>query len=118
MTLILPGQAPKPGYYYHYKHDADSEDMCNYAYRVLGVGAHTEIDGVWFVNYLPLYDSSVVRAGKQLGIIAFDNRPLDLWMSEVTIEGVTRPRFIPVIDEARLAVLTSRFREMYGAAFG
>ncbi len=117
MALIPPAEAPKPGYYYHYKHDPNASDVCKYAYRVMGIGAHTEEDGVWFVTYLPLYPASVVAVGQQLGVVCFDCRPLAMWMGDVEVGGVTRPRFTPVTDLERLELLTERFRVMYGAQF-
>lgn len=117
MALIYPPRTPVPGYYYHYKHDPDSIEVCNCAYRVMGIGAHTEEDGTWFVNYLPLYDASVVSAGRALGITCFDNRPLAMWMGEVEVQGIVRPRFSLVTDSVRLEVLTAKYQAMYGAAF-
>lgn len=59
------------GFYYHYKHDA-SKGLRDYAYEVIAIGHHTEINdwesGV-FVIYRPLYESAkVFKAG---GIMMF-----------------------------------------------
>lgn len=53
-----PTPVPELGFYYHYKHDA-SGDVYNYAYEVVGVGAHTEEDDVFFVVYRPLYKTAM-----------------------------------------------------------
>ncbi len=75
---------------------------------MLGVGHHTE-DGSFFVIYRPLYDWALVYTlGKM-----FDVRPLEMFMEEVTKDGVTFPRFTKIEDEEVLAVLAQKAREMY-----
>lgn len=36
---------PELGFYYHYKHDPTGA-VNNYAYEILNIGHHTEIDGL------------------------------------------------------------------------
>lgn len=101
MSLPIPDRVPKPGLYYHYKHDPNGP-INNYAYEVIGVGFHTEEDArkgeEHFVNYRPLYRSSVVEASEKLGIECFDNRPLKKWMADVEKDGKTFPRFRLITD--------------------
>ena len=50
------------GFYYHYKHDTQGA-VNNYAYEVMGIGHHTEIEGLEpsaMVLYRPLYESAPV----------------------------------------------------------
>lgn len=111
--LLMPKRVPQVGFYYHYKHDPDGA-VQNYAYEVLGVGFHTEEarpGEEHFVNYRPLYESAVYRAAQELGIPCVDNRPLEMWLSDVEKEGKTIPRFTRITDLATLAELT-RIRDI------
>jgi hypothetical protein len=115
MTLMLPPLhlIPKPGYYLHYKHDPLGK-FGNYAYFISGIGFHTEESGVWLLNYLPLYpEASVYQASLALGIVCYDNRPLEMWMSEVVVEGVSRQRFLRVTDESAIARYDALYHELY-----
>jgi hypothetical protein len=95
--MKLPEKVPEKGFYYHYKHDPNGS-VENYAYEFLGVGFHTE-SNEHFINYRPLYESaSVYRASKTLGVPCIDNRPLEMWMGDVTIGGVPRKRFAKITD--------------------
>lgn len=89
--MKISNKVPENGFYYHYKHDPNGP-MNNYAYEVVGVGVHTEddcrIEDANMVVYRPLYESSVYKAGK-----LFDLRPLEMWMDNVTKDGITFPRF-------------------------
>ncbi len=95
--MKTPSKVPEKGFYYHYKHDPNGS-VGNYAYEMVGVGAHTEDDcrpeDVHMVVYRPLYpEASVYKAGK-----LFDLRPLEMWMEDVTKEGSTFPRFQKIED--------------------
>ncbi len=103
-----PKRVPANGFYYHYKHDVDGP-INNYAYEVIGVGAHTETDGEFFVLYRPLYESSVYKAGK-----LFDLRPLEMWMGTVEKDGQSTPRFSKIEDPTVIAELQQVKQEMYG----
>lgn len=104
-----PTPVPDLGFYYHYKHEAGG-DLYNYAYEVVGVGAHTEEENSFFVVYRPLYKSaSVFQAGK-----LFDIRPLPMWMSTVEHLGVTKPRFARITSPDVIAELEKMRNEMYG----
>lgn len=110
--MKTPLRVPKNGLYYHYKHDPTGS-VNNYAYEVLGVGMHTE-DGcrpeyTFMVVYRPLYESSVYQAGK-----LFDLRPLEMWLGEVTKDGKTFPRFVPITDKGKLEELNKIKKDMYG----
>src|SRR3989344_3214931 len=101
MAVERPANCPELGFYYHYKHDPNGS-VNNYAYEVIGVGAHTEEDGRFFVVYRPLDSQSpVYQAGK-----LFDLRPLDMFMGEVEVEGQMVPRFRRVEDARFIRYLT------------
>jgi hypothetical protein len=102
-----PEKVPAKGFYYHYKHD-QSGPINNYAYEVVGVGHHTEQDGVYMVVYRPLYESSVYTAGK-----LYDLRPLEMFMEEVIKDGKTFPRFNLITDSNILVQLEDIKKTMY-----
>ena len=108
MPLPMPKKVPEPGFYYHYKHDPNGA-INNYAYEVIGIGFHTEDDArpgeEHFLVYRPLYEASVYKASKELGIACFDNRPLEMWMAEVEKDGRKFPRFQKITDPAIIAEL-------------
>ena len=106
--MNAPQKVPQNGFYYHYKHNS-SGALNDYAYEVVGVGAHTEIDGEFFVVYRPLYESSVFKAGK-----LFDVRPLEMWMGNVEKDGKTFLRFSKITDAAILVGLEKIKKQMYG----
>ena len=47
-----------PGFYYHYKHD-DDKGICDYAYEVVNIGHHTEIEGLDESPRVLLYKLSI-----------------------------------------------------------
>src|SRR3989344_700566 len=116
MPLPMPKRVPELGFYYHYKHDPNGP-VNNYAYEVIGVGFHTEDDRrhgeEHFVVYRPLYEASVYRASKELGVPCFDNRPLEMWMGDVEKDGRTSPRFKGIVDAKILAELENIRDKMY-----
>ncbi len=116
MSLAMPKRVPEVGFYYHYKHDSSGE-VNNYAYEVLGVGFHTEDDvrdgEEHFLIYRPLYEASVYKASKELGIPCFDARPLEMWMSNVEKDGRTIPRFQKITDEDVVKRLEEIRDQMY-----
>lgn len=100
------------GFYYHYKHDP-SREINDYAYEVLNVAHHTEIDD-WdngaFVIYRPLYDrAKVYKAGKH-----YDARPFTMFTEKVTKEGKIFPRFKKIEDKKIIEKLKKIREEMYG----
>lgn len=115
-ALSMPKQVPALGFYYHYKHDPNGA-VNNYVYEVLGVGFHTEDETrpgeEHFVIYRPLYDASVYRASLALGIPCFDNRPLDMWMGEVEVNGIVIPRFDRVVYIETCRALEQIRAQMY-----
>ena len=115
MTLPMPKLFPELGFYYHYKHDP-SGPVNNYAYEVLGVGFHTEVARLGeehFLIYRPLYDASVCKASKELGIPCFDVRPLLMWMGEVEKDGKRFPRFQKITDPQIIPRLQEIRDQMY-----
>ncbi len=112
----MPKRVPEAGFYYHYKHDPKGE-INNYTYEIMGVGFHTEDDArageEHFVVYRPLYEASVYKASKELGIPCFDNRPLEMWMGDVEKNGKKFPRFKKISDRATIARLQKIRDEMY-----
>lgn len=110
--MKFPNRVPKNGFYYHYKHDPAGA-INNYAYEVVGVGCHTEDDcrpeDAHMVVYRPLYEASVYKAGK-----LFDLRPLEMWMGNITKDGITIPRFAKITDTTAIAKLQEIRQQMYG----
>lgn len=110
--LNLP--RPEKGFYYHYKHDPNGE-VNNYAYEVMGVGIHTEIDNHFMVVYRPLYKSFVYNNG-----LDFDVRPLDMFLEEVQEVALSDgriysgPRFVKVEDGEVIKKLEEIRKEMWG----
>ena len=117
MSLPMPKRVPELGFYYHYKHDP-SKSVNDYAYEVMGVVFHTEDDPrpgeEHFLQYRPLYEASVYKASKELGIPCFDGRPLEMWMEDVTKDGNTFPRFQKITDPQVIMRLEKIREEMYG----
>ncbi len=106
--MEIPKQAPKPGFYYHYKHQPRGP-VNDYAYEFMGVGYHTETGEAQAV-YRPLYrEASVYQAGR-----AFDVRPLKMWLEEVEKGGQHFLRFTPITDPTTILVLERIKLEMYG----
>jgi hypothetical protein len=110
--MEAPQRVPERGFYYHYKHDPVGE-INNYAYEVIGVGAHTEddcrLEDVFMVVYRPIYSSAAVfEAGK-----LFDLRPLEMWMGMVKHNGQTILRFRKITDPAVIAKLRKIKKNMY-----
>jgi hypothetical protein len=100
----------EPGLYYHYKHDPEGS-VNNYAYEVLNIAHHTEIDGLdesAMVVYRPLYEAFVYIHGKH-----WDARPFDMFMEDVTKDGKTFPRFTRITDPEIIAQLEKIRKEMY-----
>ena len=77
-----PKELPKPGYYYHFKHDPEGP-LNNYAYYIYGVGHHTEEDcraeDAFMQVYRPLYEEAYAYRNGGLSICGrytcFLNRP-------------------------------------------
>lgn len=113
--LKIPKKVPELGFYYHYKHDP-TKGLQDHAYEVMGVGFHTENDEN-FLIYRPLYEQSVYKASKELGIPCFDARPLEMWMEDVTKDGIsgpsTFPRFQKITDPALISKLEKIRDDMY-----
>jgi hypothetical protein len=112
----MPQAVPEVGFYHHYKHDG-AKGVRDYAYEVVGVGFHTEDDvrpgEAHFLIYRPLYEASVYKAAKELGVPCFDARPLSMWMENVTKGGKMFPRFTKISDPKIIAELTKIRAEMY-----
>ena len=110
--LQKPTRVPEKGFYYHYKHDP-AGPINHYAYEVLGTGMHTEDDcrpvDQFIVTYRPLYDSRVRRMD-----LDFDERPLGMFMENVTKEGKTFPRFQKITDQVIITELKAVRDQMYG----
>ena len=104
---------PEKGtFYYHYKHDPQGA-INNYAYEIINIGHHTEIDGLdesRMVVYAPLYETAgVYKAGKH-----FDVRPLEMFMEPVTKDGKTFPRFTQITDQDVINQLMAIRDQLYG----
>ena len=86
---------PKVGdFYYHFKHNSELS-ICNYAYKIIGLGMHTETDEIMVV-YKALYQLT--------GISKFDNnlfiRPLLIFCENVEKPELNYfdPRFNQILD--------------------
>lgn len=98
------------GFYYHYKHDPNGS-FNNYAYEILNIAHHTEIDGLdesAMVVYAPLYESSVYKIGKH-----WDARPIDSFLEPVVKDGKTIERFQRITDPELIKKLEQVKKEMY-----
>lgn len=98
------------GFYYHYKHDPKGE-WNNHLYEVMGIGHHTEVDGLdesAMVMYRPLYEAMVYKEGKH-----FDLRPFDMFIETVEKEGKLIPRFTLVTDQDLIERCKEIRRKMY-----
>ena len=111
----MPKEVPELGFYYHYKHDPNGQ-VNEYAYEVVGVGFHTEVARAGeehFLIYRPLYEASVYKASRELGIPCFDSRPLSMWMETVEKNGKSFPRFQKISDPLVIEKLAQIRKEMY-----
>jgi hypothetical protein len=106
--MNAPTNIPAKGFYYHYKHDPKGSAR-NYAYWVLGAGSHTEEEDTFMVVYQPLYEEASVWKAGQL----FDLRPLAMFMSDVTKDGKTFPRFQRIRNPFIIAYLMWIRWDMY-----
>lgn len=101
---------PEIGFYYHYKHDQNG-DVGNYAYEVLNIAHHTEIEGLddsAMIVYRPLYESSVYKLGKH-----WDVRPLSMFMENVKKDGKEISRFTKITDSKIILELEKIRDKMY-----
>ncbi|MEY2640726.1 MAG: hypothetical protein RL150_119 [Candidatus Parcubacteria bacterium] len=117
MALPIPDAVPKPGFYYHYKHNPE-RGVFDYAYEVVAVGFHTEDNPregeAQFCVYRPLYEGAAVyQASGDLGIQCVDLRPLGMWLEQVEVNGNVVPRFSPITDETVIAQLKEARSRMY-----
>jgi len=99
------------GFYYHYKH-VPNKEVNNYAYEVLNIGHHTEIDGLLesaMVIYRPLYESArVYKISKH-----WDVRPYDMFIESVIKDGVEMNRFTKITDPIIIEKLEKIKNGMY-----
>ena len=100
-----------PGFYYHYKHDAP-KGIRDYAYEVLNVAHHTEIDDFEagkMIVYRPLYENAkVYQAGKR-----WDVRPFEMFLENVKKDGYFGKRFTKISDPLLIAELEKVREGMY-----
>jgi hypothetical protein len=103
---------PENGFYYHYKHNPQG-GVNDHAYEVMGIGHHTEIDGLdesAMVIYRPIYNQVVYKAGKH-----WDLRPVNMFMAtNFEKDGKMIPeRFMKITDKKVIAELTKIRDDMY-----
>lgn len=98
---------PENGFYVHYKHDPSGEPH-NYMYEVAGIARNTE-EKTYSVLYRPLYKNDWFAPA------SYQSRPLDMFIENVEVDGVTMPRFRKITDPALIAELASVRKELYGA---
>lgn len=111
MKITLPENFPEPGFYYHYKH-LPEKGLTHYAYEVIGLGLHTE-SGKFHVEYRPLYPEALVFQLGRVGVRVNDHRPVEMFMQDVSVDGVSKPRFRRVTDPGILRVLVGARLKMY-----
>ncbi len=101
----------EPGFYYHYKHDPE-KGIFDYAYEVLNIAHHTEIDDSVaneMVVYRPLYESAkVYQAGRH-----WDVRPRTMFFETVAKDGRTFPRFQKITDAKLIRKLEEQRAKLY-----
>jgi hypothetical protein len=103
---LTASDKPELGFYHHYKHDP-LKGVNEHAYRILGVSMHSE-DRSFTVLYRPLYPAPYLKGAD------FMNRPLEMFLSDVTKDGKTFPRFQKITDPEVIAQLEMIERDMYG----
>jgi len=94
------------GFYYHYKHDPEGE-FGNYTYEVIGIGLHSE-DRTKTVIYRPLYKNNFMEGSDYI------NRPYDMFVGNVEVEGKIIPRFKLITDPEIISKLAQIKKEVYG----
>lgn len=97
---------PKPGYYYHYKHNPLA-GVNDYAYEVVGVARHTE-EEFFLVLYRPLYTNDYLAPA------LYQARPLTNFTESITKDGATMPRFREITDPEVLSQLWEIRGMLYG----
>ena len=107
-----PKKLPKPGYYYHFKHDP-SGPLNNYAYYIYGVGHHTEDycpeADVFMQVYRPLYEESYAYRNGGL----FDLRPIRMFYEPAIKDGQQVERFARITESKVIAELRAIKERMY-----
>ena len=100
-----------PGFYYHYKHTPE-KGVRDYAYEVLNIGHHTEIENKEeskLIVYRPLYESAFVyKEGKH-----WDVRPYNMFLENVEKENYKGERFKKITDPNIIEELEKVRAEMY-----
>ncbi len=81
-----------PGFYYHYKHDANGP-VNNYAYEVLGISVNRDTKE-FDVVYRPLYDDPDLKA---LGA-EFYQKPLEEFTSYTIVDTKDVQRYCRIED--------------------
>lgn len=105
MTTSLK-EIPEKGFYVHHKNDPSGEPH-NYTYEVIGIGRNTE-EKTYTVLYRPLY------ANDWMAPADYQSRPLEMFIQNVIVAGVERPRFIRITDPKLITELKLVKSEMYG----
>lgn len=101
---------PEKGFYYHYKHDPGGT-VNNYAYEVVGVARHTELQDPAIdklVIYRKIDKSDFYGDGKYLGA-----RPLGMFLETVMKGEEMLSRFTKITDPAVIAELVTIRDRMY-----
>lgn len=81
-AALIPEPSLAPGRYRHYKGGE---------YEVIGLACHSETHE-WLVVYRPLYEHA--------GLPDLWVRPYTMFTEEVTVDGVTQPRFAKVTRDS------------------
>ncbi len=97
-------QKPEKGFYYHFKHNP--EDVFDHAYEVVGVGRHTETEGL-LVLYRPLYKLDFLENADVCV------RPLEMFNDVVDRDGKSYQRFQKITDPEIVKKLVEKRAEMY-----
>jgi hypothetical protein len=107
MFNVKPGQ-----FYYHYKRRPEKGTF-DHAYYVLGVGMNTEDRTDFHVIYKPLYFCDPRHEDEQG--VSFHVRPYDMFIENVVVDRVVKPRFELITDPELIEQLKTS--PLFGSEF-
>ena len=102
---VFTSPIPQNGFYVHYKSDLTHMPY-DHMYEVVGIGRNTE-EKTYTVLYRPLYENTFMPPAN------FQSRPLEMFLENAEVNGVSVPRFKLVADENLIKELEEVKRRMY-----